>query len=69
MTSLSSPTRGENTAAAHIGRITDFLYWHELKLLLSSSFDHTVKFWAGGGRLVDTIRLGIVLSSDLIRVY
>jgi len=58
LTTFSSPTRGENTAAAHSGRITDFLYWHELKLLVSSSFDHTVKFWAGGGRLVDTIRLG-----------
>jgi hypothetical protein len=28
-----------------------------MKLLLSSSFDHTVKFWAGGGRLVDMVSL------------
>jgi len=57
MTTFASPTRGENSASAHSGRITDFMYWHDLKLLLSSSFDHTVKFWAGGGRLVDTIKL------------
>ena len=26
--------------------------------MISASFDHSVKIWAGGGRLVDTIHLG-----------
>ncbi|XP_014787271.1 uncharacterized WD repeat-containing protein all2124 [Octopus bimaculoides] len=42
----------------HIGWVTDFLYWSEMKLFLSSSSDGFIILWSSGCGIADRIFLG-----------
>ncbi|WAQ99882.1 MHCKB-like protein [Mya arenaria] len=43
----------------HKGWITDFLYWTETKLMLSSANDRNIIAWAPGGGIHDRITIGV----------
>ncbi|XP_053405199.1 uncharacterized protein LOC123523222 isoform X1 [Mercenaria mercenaria] len=43
----------------HKGWITDFLYWSEAKLMLSSANDRNIIAWAPGGGVYDRITIGV----------
>ncbi|ELT89388.1 hypothetical protein CAPTEDRAFT_187404 [Capitella teleta] len=42
----------------HKGWITDFLFWSDMKLMLSSAIDGFIMMWGSGGGCVDKIMLG-----------
>lgn len=39
----------------HNGWVTDFLYWPEMKLLISASNDGWIVVWGSGGTAIDHI--------------
>ncbi|KAL3866299.1 hypothetical protein ACJMK2_043606 [Sinanodonta woodiana] len=47
------------TSHEHKGWITDFLYWHETKLMLSSANDRYIIAWAPGGGVHDKVFIGV----------
>ncbi|KAH3833025.1 hypothetical protein DPMN_106327 [Dreissena polymorpha] len=48
-----------SVAYEHKGWITDFLYWSETKLMLSSANDRNIIAWASGGGVYDRINIGV----------
>ena len=52
------------TSSDHSGWITDFQYWAEQKLLLSSGNDGMILTWGSGGNCVDKIKVGSVIKSN-----
>ncbi|KAL4227310.1 hypothetical protein ACF0H5_012756 [Mactra antiquata] len=48
-----------SVACEHKGWITDFLYWADAKLMLSSANDRNIIAWASGGGVYDRISIGV----------
>ncbi|XP_022092949.1 uncharacterized protein LOC110980503 [Acanthaster planci] len=46
------------TTYEHQGWVTDFLYWHDGKVMFSSSNDGMIVAWASGGGVYDRIKIG-----------
>lgn len=45
------------TTQEHKGWLTDFFYWNEIKLLLSSANDGMIIAWGSSGGVVDRINV------------
>ncbi|XP_071806782.1 uncharacterized protein [Asterias amurensis] len=46
------------TTYEHQGWVTDFLYWHDGKVMFSSSNDGLIIAWSSGGGVFDRIKIG-----------
>ncbi|XP_078725023.1 uncharacterized protein LOC144942137 [Lampetra fluviatilis] len=46
------------TSSEHQGWVTHFVFWHEAKLLLSSSNDGSIVAWSAAATLLDRIQVG-----------